>query len=117
MVISKKSLSYWLDNSNFSKYLFPFLSPTSKGTKYWESQPAGKLTDRQIGRICLQIHQLVERISKTKGFKKISFLDIGTGNGFIPRLIPYFREVEKSHGCDPFLDGEHQTSFQKHERR
>ena len=112
----QKSSSYWINNSDFSKYLFPFLSPTSPGTKYWESQPSGKLTDRQIGRICLQVHQLAEKIEKTKGSKNISFLDIGTGNGFIPRLIPYFKEVDYSHGCDPFLDGEHQTSFQKHNR-
>ncbi len=116
MTSLKKSLSYWIDNSDISKYLLPYLSPTSPGTKYWESQPSGNLTDRQIGRICLQVHQLVEKIEKTVGSKKISFLDIGTGNGFIPRLIPYFKEVEFSHGCDPFLDGEHQTGFQKHNR-
>ena len=112
----KKSSSYWINSSDISKYLLPYLSPTTPGTKYWESQPSGELTDRQIGRICLQVHQLVEKIEKTKGAKKISFLDIGTGNGFIPRLIPYFKKVEFSHGCDPFLDGDHQTGFQKHNR-
>ena len=57
MVIKKESLSRWIEESNFDKFLFPFLSPTSKGTQYWESQPSGELTDRQIGRIILQIHQ------------------------------------------------------------
>jgi len=116
MVIKKESLSRWIEESNFDKFLFPFLSPTSKGTQYWEAQPSGELTDRQIGRIILQIHQLVERINKTKVSDHISFLDIGTGNGLIPKLLPYFLRLKISHGCDPFLDGEHQTSFQKHDR-
>ena len=113
----KKNLSYWLNLSDFNKYLFPYLSPTTKGTQYWQPQPSGELTDRQIGRILLQVHQVVDKIQRTNlKSKKISFLDIGTGNGFIPRLIPYFINVKNSHGCDPFLDGEHQTSFQKHDR-
>ena len=116
MEIKKENLSKWIKKSNFEKYLFPFLSPTSKGTQYWESPPSGELTDRQIGRIILQVHQLVERINKTKVSDHISFLDIGTGNGLVPKLLPYFLKIKKSHGCDPFLDGEHQTSFQKHDR-
>ena len=116
MNTEKKDLSKWIIESDFEKFLFPFLSPTSEGTHYWEGQPSGELTERQIGRIILQLHQLVERINKTKFDDNISFLDIGTGNGLIPRLLPYFMRVKVSHGCDPFLDGEHQTSFQKHDR-
>tara|TARA_B100000242_G_C43005162_1_gene467074 strand:- start:243 stop:1283 length:1041 start_codon:yes stop_codon:yes gene_type:complete len=106
----------WVEESDLNKYLFPFLSPTSPGTEYWESQPAGELTERQFGRICLQVHQLAEKIIKTKGEQEISFLDIGTGNGFIPKLLPYFINTKVSHGIDPFLDGEHKTGFQKHNR-
>ena len=113
---SKKSVSNLIEQSDLGKYLLPFLSPTSPGTEYWQSQPSGSLTKRQIGRICLQVHQLAEKIIKTKGDQKISFLDIGTGNGFIPRLLPFFINLKISHGIDPFLDGEHKTSFQKHDR-
>ena len=66
MILKEENISKWIKKSNFERYLFPFLSPTSKGTQYWESQPSGELTDRQIGRIILQVHQLVERINKTK---------------------------------------------------
>tara|TARA_Y100000589_G_scaffold90387_1_gene84974 strand:- start:894 stop:1931 length:1038 start_codon:yes stop_codon:yes gene_type:complete len=113
---NNKESKKWVEQSNLSKYLFPFLSPTSPGTKYWESKPSGKLTKRQFGRICLQVHQLAERIIKTKGQQVLSFLDIGTGNGFIPKLLPYLVNLKISHGIDPFLDGEHKTSFQKHDR-
>ncbi len=116
MLEKNKIASKWLKESNLDKYLFPFLSPTSEGTNYWDSQPEGELTRRQIGRIFLQVHQLVERIKKSSSKVDLKFLDIGTGNGFIPRLLPYFLQVKLSHGCDPFLDGEHQTGFQKHNR-
>lgn len=116
MTEENSAVSKWYIESDLDKYLFPFLSPTSEGTKFWESQPEGELTRRQIGRICLQVHQLVERIKKSSSTDNLKFLDIGTGNGFIPRLLPYFLPINVSHGCDPFLDGEHQTGFQKHNR-
>ena len=33
----------------------------------------------------------------------------------IPRLISSLTETKKSYGIDPFLDGEHQTSWPKHD--
>ena len=57
----KKSSSYWINNSDISKYLLPYLSPTTPGTKYWESQPSGKLTDRQVGRILADINKLTKK--------------------------------------------------------
>ena len=44
-----------------------------------------------------------------------SFLDVGTGNGMIPRLMCSLSGLSKSSGADPFLDGEHATSWQKHD--
>jgi hypothetical protein len=43
-------------------------------------------------------------------------LDIGTGNGMIPRLLLEFSGLGKAVGVDPFLDGEHQSSWQPHDR-
>ena len=41
---------------NEKKFLLPMLTPTSKGTKYWEPSPkGGKLTKRYFGRVLLQL--------------------------------------------------------------
>ena len=116
MIHESSLLSKLIEESDFDKYLLPFLSPTSPGTKFFESPPTGKLNNRQFGRICLQTHQLVERLIKLNIDKDITFIDIGTGNGFIPKLLPYFINLKYSHGCDPYLEEGHQTSFQKHNK-
>ena len=43
------------------------------------------------------------------------FLDIGTGNGMIPRGMLALSGIESAVGVDPFLDGEHSTSWQPHD--
>lgn len=98
-------------------YLLPFLNPTSPGTNYWDSPPPGAANDRQRGRILLQLHQFVDLTRRTgietKGKK---LLDIGTGNGMIPRLMLEFTDLGEAVGVDPFLDGEHKSSWQVHDR-
>ena len=39
------------------EFLLPFLSPASPGTRYWEPPPPGPVSDRQRGRVVLQLHQ------------------------------------------------------------
>lgn len=99
-----------------SRYLFSALSPTSEGTRYWESPPPSPLTDRQIGRIVLQVHQM---LSLFRGLgidlQQKTLLDIGTGNGMVPQLILYLTNLASALGTDPFLDGEHKTSWQVHD--
>jgi hypothetical protein len=98
------------------RYLFVALSPTSPGTQYWEPPPPGPLTDRQRARILLQAHQLLYVLG-TIGvdFSGKRLLDIGTGNGFIPRLLLDLTELAEAVGADPYLDGEHKTSWQPHD--
>ncbi len=100
---------------SFEKYLLPALSPTSPGTNYWDSKPESKISREQLGRIVLQVHQILD-IFKSLGVKlhNKNFLDIGTGNGMIPRLLLELSNLSESVGTDPFLDGEHSTSWQKH---
>ncbi|MDC3141166.1 hypothetical protein OBA40_07425 [Alphaproteobacteria bacterium] len=98
--------------------LLPFLSPTSKGTNWYDSPPEGKVYDRNVGRVALQIHQLVSIISN---YKKVdesqdNFIDIGTGNGLVPDFISRILPFKNVIGIDPFEDGEHETSWQKNTR-
>ncbi|MDH3912879.1 MAG: hypothetical protein OEU09_16455 [Rhodospirillales bacterium] len=96
-------------------FLLPFLSPTSPGTNYWDSPPPGPVTDRQRGRTVLQVHQVLQLLRKCgvelKGRK---LLDIGTGPGLIPRLMLEFSDLGSAVGIDPYLSGEHATSWQGH---
>ena len=108
-----------INNKNFSvnieKNLLSFLNKTSKGTNYWDSPPTSDPNQRQFGRILLQIHQILY-LTHDLGInlKKKNFLDVGTGNGMIPRLMNELSGVKQSFGIDPYLDGEHKTSWQKH---
>ena len=98
-------------------FLLPFLSPTSPGTNYWDSPPPGKITDRQRGRVVLQFHQILHLLNACGiPLKGRRLLDVGTGNGMIPRLLLEFSELEAAVGIDPFLSGEHKTSWQDHDQ-
>jgi SAM-dependent methyltransferase len=99
------------------KYLFPFLSPTTPGGHYRDSAPPGKITTRQRARVLLQIHQFLHLLNSFGvDLRGKSLLDIGTGNGMVPRLLLDFSELATAVGTDPYLDGEHQTSWQDHDR-
>ena len=94
------------------KFLLSYLSPTSKGTKWYESPPSNMLNSRLVGRYLLQFHQFAEIISdlmKSQELKKIKFLDLGTGNGILPELVSKFYNCELSHGMDPYGESEHKT--------
>ena len=98
-------------------FLLPFLSPTSPGSHYWEGPPAGAALDRQRGRVLLQLHQILDLLQRSGvDLAGKSLLDIGTGNGMIPRLILEFSGLSKAVGVDPYLDGEHRSSWQPHDR-
>ena len=117
----KNSKLYNLDKKNKvyvneKKYLLDILNPTSKNTKFYEAPPSGKINNIQIGRIILQVHQIINLVNSLGyTFKNKNFLDIGCGNGMIPRLISSLTDTKKSYGIDPYLDGEHQTSWPKHD--
>ncbi len=97
-------------------FLLPYLNPTSPGTDYWDSPPPGAANERQRGRILLQLHQVVD-LMRRAGIetKNKRLLDIGTGNGLIPRLMLEFTDLGSAVGIDPFLDGEHKSSWQVHD--
>jgi hypothetical protein len=97
-------------------FLLPFLSPTSPGTRYWDPPPEGPMTDRQRGRVVLQLHQALSLLAQCGvDLKGRKLLDIGTGNGLIPRLMLEFSELGSAVGEDLYLSGEHTTSWQGHD--
>jgi hypothetical protein len=101
---------------SLNDYLLPALSPTTKGTNYWDSKPTSDISKDQLGRIVLQVHQILDVFSSLGvDLNNKNFLDIGTGNGMIPRLILDLSGLAYSIGSDPFLDSEHSTSWQKHD--
>ncbi len=97
-------------------FLLPFLSPTSPGTNYWDSPPPGPMLDRQRGRVVLQLHQVLALLAACGvDLAGKRLLDIGTGNALIPRLMLQFSDLDAAVGTDPFLSGEHTTSWQAHD--
>ena len=63
----------------------------------------------------MQIHQILHLFkSLNVSLKNKKFLDIGTGNGMIPKIISLITPIKLAVGIDPFLDKEHKTSWQKH---
>ena len=99
------------------KHLKDFLNPATPGTKYWQSKPKSKPNKRQFARVILQIHQLLHFVYLLRvNLNNKNFLDIGTGNGLIPKLIDIFFNTKNCYGIDPYADGENITSWQAHDR-
>lgn len=99
-------------------FLLPFLTPTSPGTQYWEPPPPGNTDalERENGRVLLQLHQVIDLLKRSgTAMTGKTLLDIGTGNGMIPRLILHYCDIDAAVGIDPFLDGEHLSSWQAHD--
>ena len=107
-----KYLNYNVNKSN----IFKFLTPTTKGTKWYEPAPENKLNKRLVGRFLLQFHQVVEEIHIEKKDTNLKFLDVGTGNGLLPEMISKFFSCSAAVGVDPYEDGEHITSHPKNTR-
>ena len=122
-IYKRKQMKYFYTHEqeklpvSFEKFLFPYLNSTTKKTKYWERSNSSKIHDRQVGRVLLQFHQIID-ILESSGYETSgkSFLDIGTGNGFIPKLMSMYTNFHECIGTDAYLDGEHTTSWQIHDQ-
>ena len=103
----------FLNHSVNKKNLIEFLTPTSKGTKWYDPPPENLYNERVLGRLLLQYHQVAEKINKSNFSKNLKFMDVGTGNGLLPELISKSFTCKKVIGIDPYEDGEHKTSNPK----
>lgn len=98
------------------EFLFSALSPTTPGTHYRSPPPPGEVTERQQGRMLLQIHQTLHLFKEFQiDLEGKNLLDIGTGNGLVPRMLLELSGLKSAVGSDPYLDGEHTTSWQPHD--
>ena len=104
---------------NINKYLINFLSPTSSNTNYWDSPTEANiegLSIREISRIVNQateINDIINRLVANDEKKNINFLDVGTGNGMVPKFLNILNKKINSTAIDPYLHGGHKTSWQK----
>lgn len=110
-------MSKFLNYNVSKKNLLNFLTPTSKGTKWYDPAPENLYNERVLGRFLLQYHQVAEIIKKSNLDKNLKFIDIGTGNGILPELISKSFKCKKVIGIDPYEDGEHKTSHPKGTRK
>ena len=103
---------------NKRKYLLNLLNPTTKGSYYYQQTPNMEISKKQIGRVILQCHQMLSLFKSLNiSLKNKKMLDIGTGNGMVPKILLEISELKEAVGTDPFLDGEHKSSWQRHSHK
>lgn len=98
-------------------YLLSVLNTTTPGTNYFDPPPnSSQLELRQLNRIKKQILEAQHYYQLySSDFSSKTFLDIGTGNGAVPKLLQSVLQLKRSFGIDPYLDGEHKSSWQQHD--
>ena len=96
---------------NEKKYLLPFLTPTTKGTKYFDTPKKTRIKKSYFAEKLLQFHQFIDIFNNIGiNLKKKSFLDVGTGNGIIPKFLLYTNQVKNAVGSDMYSPYEHGSS-------
>jgi len=99
------------------KYLVPFLKPAAPGTNFWDLPPPGAKPLRHRGHCILQVHQILHffKVFNVELSGK-ALLDIGTGNGMVPRLLLALSDIGLAVGADPYLEGEHTVQRPPHDK-
>lgn len=90
------------------KFLIPFLTNTSKGTNYFDPPPKKQASKIYFSSKVLQFHQILDLFKSINvDMKKKSFLDVGTGNGLIPKALIATKSVRFAYGTDLYSPYEH----------
>jgi len=109
--------NYFKTNSGYilpvseKKYLIPFLTGTAKGTKYYEPAPSKDIKAEYLADKVLQFHQFIDIFSSLQiKIKNKSFLDIGTGNGLMPKTLLMSGLMKNVLGSDLYSPYEHESA-------
>ena len=90
------------------KFLIPFLTNTSKGTNYFDPPPKKQASKIYFASKVLQFHQILDLFKSINvDLEKKSFLDIGTGNGLIPKALIATKSIKFAYGTDLYSPYEH----------
>ena len=96
---------------NEKKYLIPFLTGTTKGTKYYDPAPSNVIKKEYLADKLLQLHQFIDIfLSIGVNLKNKSFLDVGTGNGLIPKSLLLTGYSKNVLGTDLYEPYEHESA-------
>ena len=90
------------------RFLIPFLTNTSKGTNYFDPPPKKQASNIYFASKVLQLHQILDLFKSINvDLKKKSFLDVGTGNGLIPKALIATNSIKFAYGTDLYSPYEH----------
>ena len=93
------------------KYLIPFLTETSKGTKYYDPPPQHRITNAYLADKLIQFHQFIDIfLSLNINLINKSLLDVGTGNGLIPKTLLVTNFMKEVLGTDLYNPYEHESA-------
>ncbi len=96
---------------NEKKYLIPFLTGTTKGTKYYDPPPSNVIKKEYFADKLLQFHQFRDLFSSIGvNLEYKSFLDIGTGNGLFPKTLLITGLMKDVLGSDLYSPYEHESA-------
>ncbi len=96
---------------NEKKYLIPFLTSTIRGSKYFETPKNLRVKKEYYAEKLLQFHQFIEIFhSIGVNLKNKSFIDVGTGNGILPKTLLLANKVKSVLGTDMYSPYEHESA-------
>ena len=96
---------------NEKKYLLPFLTKSAKNTKYYQTPKTNRVKKEYYAEKLLQYHQFIEMFDSIGvNLQDKSFVDIGTGNGIMPKTLLLTNMVRSVFGTDLYVPFEHNSA-------
>ena len=93
------------------KFLIPFLTSSKRGTNYFETPYNLSIKKEYYAEKLCQFHQIID-IFNSLGvdLKKKTFVDVGTGNGIIPKTLLLTNNIKSLLGTDLYSPYEHDSA-------